>query len=89
LLQRMLYPTNTKPARVTVTLPSGEVISGSLASRDEFTIALTDSNGARRNWSVTDIKFTVDDAMAAHFEQLGKYTDDDMHNVYAYIQSLR
>jgi cytochrome c oxidase cbb3-type subunit III len=89
LLQRILYPTNAKPAKVTVTLSSGEVISGSLASRDEFSIALTDGQGARRSWPVTDVKFAIDDGMAAHFEQLGKYTDDDMHNVYAYLQSLR
>jgi len=29
------------------------------------------------------------EALAAHFEQLGKYTDDDMHNVYAYLVTLR
>jgi cytochrome c oxidase cbb3-type subunit 3 len=89
LLQRMLNPMATKPARVTVTLSSGEMISGSLAARDEFTIAITDSGGSRKSWPVTDVKFTVDEPIAAHFEQLGKYTDDDMHNVYAYLQSLR
>src|SRR5262249_28611508 len=88
LLQRMLYPTGTKP-KVTVTLPSGERVSGSLASRDEFTIALTDVSGATQSWPITDVKLTIDDPLAAHFEQLGKYTDDDMHNVYAYLQSLR
>src|SRR5262249_22109951 len=89
LLQRMLYPAGAKPAKVTVTLPSGETVSGLLASRDEFTIMLTDAGGAKRSWPLTDVKFTIDDPMAAHFEQLGKYTDDDMHNVYAYLQSLR
>jgi cytochrome c oxidase cbb3-type subunit 3 len=74
---------------VTVTLPSGQTVSGSLASRDEFTIALTDASGARQSWPITDVKLTIDDPLAAHFEQLGKYTDDDMHNVYAYLQSLR
>jgi len=88
LLQRMLYPAGSK-AKVTITLPSGETVSGSLASRDEFTIALTDASGDRKSWPVTDVKFRIDDPMAAHFEQLGKYTDDDMHNVYAYLQSLR
>lgn len=29
------------------------------------------------------------DALAAHFKQLGKYTDDDMHNVYAYLVTLQ
>jgi cytochrome c oxidase cbb3-type subunit III len=88
LLQRMLYPAGAK-AKVTVTLSSGKTVSGSLASRDEFTIALTDASGERASWPIADVKFTIDDPLAAHFEQLGKYTDDDMHNVYAYLQSLR
>jgi cytochrome c oxidase cbb3-type subunit III len=29
------------------------------------------------------------DALAAHFDQLGKYTDEDMHNVYAYLVTLK
>jgi cytochrome c oxidase cbb3-type subunit III len=28
-------------------------------------------------------------ALAAHFDQLGKYTDTDMHNVYAYLATLK
>src|SRR4029450_2635592 len=88
LLQRMLYPAGAK-AKVTVTLSSGKTVSGSLASRDEFTIALTDASGERASWPIADVKFTIDDPLAAHFEQLGNYTDDDMHNVYAYLQSLR
>ena len=28
------------------------------------------------------------DALSAHFDQLGKYTDDDMHNLYAYLVTL-
>jgi len=88
LLQRMLYPTGTK-AKVTVILPSGNTVSGSLASQDEFTITLTDASGKQASWPVGDVKFTIDNPLAAHFEQLGKYTDHDIHNVYAYLQSLR
>jgi cytochrome c oxidase cbb3-type subunit 3 len=29
------------------------------------------------------------EALAAHFDQLAKYTDDDMHNVYAYLVTLK
>jgi cytochrome c oxidase cbb3-type subunit 3 len=89
LLQRMLYPANATAAKATVTLASGEMISGRLAARDEFTIGLIDAAGVRRTWSTNDVKFTIDDPLEAHFEQLGKYSDDDMHNVYAYLQSLR
>jgi cytochrome c oxidase cbb3-type subunit III len=73
----------------TVTLPSGETVSGKLAYRDEFTIGLTDPSGWYRSWPVTQVKFTVLNPLEAHIEQLGKYTDEDMHNVLAYLQTLR
>jgi mono/diheme cytochrome c family protein len=92
LLQKMLYPTGAAAAahaKATVTRPSGEIVTGSLAYRDEFTIALTDASGAYRAFVTSQVTFTVDDPLQAHVEQLGKYTDDDMHNVLAYLQTLR
>jgi cytochrome c oxidase cbb3-type subunit 3 len=89
LLQRMLYPSRGKGATVTVTLPSGETVRGALAYRDEFTIALTDDAGRYRSWSTAQLTFKVENPLDAHAEQLGKYTDDDMHNVLAYLQTLR
>jgi cytochrome c oxidase cbb3-type subunit 3 len=89
LLQRMLYPSRAKAATVAVTLPSGETVSGPLAYQDEFTIALTDAAGRYRSWPTRAVKFTVNNPLDAHVEQLGKYSDDDMHNVLAYLQTLR
>jgi cytochrome c oxidase cbb3-type subunit 3 len=89
LLQHLLYPSNGRGATVTVTLPSGETVAGALAYRDEFTIALTDSSGRYRSWPARQITFSVNNPLDAHAEQLGKYTDDDMHNVLAYLQTLR
>lgn len=95
LLQRMLYPGSGReaaapsPPKVTVTLPSGQKVSGVVAYRDEFTIALTDPEGWYRSWPLRQVTFTVDDPLQAHVEQLGKYTDRDMHNVLAYLQTLR
>ena len=92
LLQRMLYPTGAVAAaraKVTITPSSGAAITGALAYRDEFTIALTDSTGAYRAFPTDRVKFTVDNPLEAHVEQLGKYTDDDMHNVLAYLHTLR
>jgi len=97
LLQRMLNP--AQGARgggagrgvptVTVTTGSGEKVTGKLAYRDEFTIALTDASGWYRSWSARQVTFTIDDPLQAHVDQLGKYTDADMHNVLAYLQSLK
>jgi mono/diheme cytochrome c family protein len=93
LLQRMLYPAPAdgapSRAKVTVTRASGEIVAGTLAYRDEFTIALTDPSGAYRAFPTHQVKFSVDDPLQAHIELLGKYTDDDMHNVLAYLQTLR
>lgn len=97
LLQRMLYPASTgrdagpppAPPTVTVTTPSGEVVTGAMAYRDEFTIALTDPEGWYRSWPTRQVAFTIDDPLQAHVEQLGKYADDDMHDVLAYLRTLR
>jgi cytochrome c oxidase cbb3-type subunit 3 len=92
LLQRMLYPARGQkqnPATVTVMTGSGETITGRLAHRDEFTIALIDASGWHRSWSTANVKFSVNDPLDAHREQLGKYTDKDMHDVLAYLQTLR
>ena len=93
LLQRMLYPNPAagKPslAKVTITPMSGEKVAGTLAYRDEFTIAVTLASGASRSFPTNQVTFTVDDPLQAHIEQLGKFTDEDMHNVLAYLQTLR
>ncbi len=98
LLQRMLYPTpaagrGAEPSRipqtVSVTLRSGQVITGKLAYRDEFTIALVDASGWQRSWPASQVTFTVDDPLQAHVERLATYTDADMHDVLAYLQTLR
>jgi cytochrome c oxidase cbb3-type subunit III len=96
LLQRMLYPGSGRSAAsppvspmVTVTTSTGQTVTGCLVSRDEFTITLTDANGWTRSWATDRVKFTIDDPLQAHVDQLAKYTDEDMHNVLAYLQTLR
>jgi cytochrome c oxidase cbb3-type subunit III len=96
LLQRMLYPDpptdagGGRPrATVTVRLPSGDEIAGALAYRDEFTIALRDRSGRYRSWPTSRVRFSVDDPLDAHIDRLAKYTDADMHDVLAYLQTLR
>ena len=88
LEERMLYPPNVKN-HVTVTLPTGKTISGVLAYRDEFTVALTDSNGVHRSWPTSRVRFKIDAPVEAHVELFPKYTDDDIHNLMAYLQTLR
>jgi cytochrome c oxidase cbb3-type subunit 3 len=90
LLERMLYPIRGRLApKVTLTLASGQTVVAPLANEDEFRIVILDSAGARQTYEKSAVKFKIDDPMSAHFDQLGKYTDDDMHNVFAYLDTLK
>jgi len=88
LEERMLYPRGAK-STVTVTLPTGQTVTGTLAYRDEFTIALRDSTGTYRSWSSSQVRFTVHSPADAHVELFNKYRDEDIHNLMAYLQTLR
>ncbi len=85
---RMLYPARAE-ADATVTLSSGEVVSGKLAYLDEFTIGVRDASGFYHSWPTKNVKYTVKAPAEAHAELLGKYTDDDIHNLMAYLQTLK
>lgn len=88
LEERMLYPRDAK-STVAVTLASGEKVAGRLAYLDEFTVALRDSKGSYRSWPSSRVHYTVNSPVDAHVELFGKYTDDDIHNLMAYLQTLR
>jgi len=85
---QMLYPQNAK-AQLTVTTKSGEAFSGTLTYKDEFHIAMTDTAGWSRSWPIGAVDYKIVSPSDAHIEQLGKYTDDDIHNLMAYLQTLR
>jgi cytochrome c oxidase cbb3-type subunit 3 len=96
-----LYPTSVaalekgsekvpSPTLVTVTLPSGESVSGTLKRLDDFNISIYDASGAYHSWARdVGIKVNVQDPLAAHRALLQKYTDDDMHNLLAYLVKLK
>lgn len=88
LEQQMLYPGDAK-STVTVTLASGQTIKGTLEYLDEFTVGLIDPTGVYRSWRTSDVKYKVDAPVNAHVELLSKYTDADVHNLMAYLQTLR
>lgn len=81
-----------KPVMVTVTLPSGQPIRGKLEHVDDFSVSLHDSDGVYHAWSrerTLGIKVEIQDPLAAHIELLQKYSDKDMHNILAYLETLK
>ena len=102
LMQRMLYPSpgnaaapaagekrKPNPATAAITPRSGQTVTGPIAYRDEFTIAITDPAGAYRSWPASEVKISVTDPLQAHADLLGKYTDADIHNLLAYLQTIK
>jgi cytochrome c oxidase cbb3-type subunit III len=88
LEQRMLYPEDAE-SKITVKLPGGQTVAGTLAYHDEFTVALRDAEGKYRSWSTDAVKYTIEAPAEAHVDLFGKYTDADIHNLMAYLQTLR
>jgi cytochrome c oxidase cbb3-type subunit III len=78
--------------RATVTSPSGETATGGLVRLTDFEVTLYDAaSGATRSWLRNgDVpKLVVTDPLQAHLDQLTKWTDADMHNMTAYLASLK
>ncbi|MGA3087867.1 MAG: cytochrome c [Terriglobales bacterium] len=88
LEQQMLYPKHAK-SRVTVTIASGETVTGTLEYLDEFTVGLMDATGWYRSWRTSDVRITVDAPVNAHVDLLSRYTDANIHDLMAYLQTLR
>jgi len=96
LQSRFLYPrSRTSPraqSTVVVTLPTGEKFEGVLNEIDDFSVSLTDSTGQFRSWTLDDskrLKVTVTDPLKAHENLLKEYSDADMHNILAYLVTIK
>ena len=78
--------------RVTVTPPSGQPVSGGLVRLTDFEVTLYDAGtGAMRSFlrNGETPKVTVTDPLQGHVDHLTKWTDADMHNMTAYLASLK
>ena len=79
-----------KPSQVTVVLPSGQTVQGKLEYLDEFTVSLVDDAGVYHTWPRDHTKsVTVVDPLAAHKALLTMYTDKDIHDLLAYLVTLK
>ncbi|WP_263419250.1 c-type cytochrome [Terriglobus albidus] len=88
LEMQMLYPRDAK-TKATVKTKSGQTFTGTVEYEDEFTLGIRDSSGIYRSWPMTAITAKLDKPVEAHVTAMSKYTDDDIHNVLAYIQTLK
>jgi mono/diheme cytochrome c family protein len=100
LQQRMLFPGGGRgrrgggpppsAMRVTVTPPGGAPVSGVVVYMDDFVVSLQDASGTYRSFRRTPaLKIDKTDPLEAHRALLDTITDKQIHDVVAYLETLR
>jgi cytochrome c oxidase cbb3-type subunit 3 len=82
---------NRRELRATVTTPGGQKVEGRLDRLDDFIVTLTPADGVPRSFTRNgDVpKIEIRDPLAAHKQLLAVYTDKDIHDVTAYLVTLK
>ncbi len=82
---------NATPVTATVSLQNGQKVEGQLNRIDDFIVILTMKDGStqsfRRTGDVPNVE--IRDPRAAHRNLLPEYTDKDIHDVTAYLVTLK
>jgi cytochrome c oxidase cbb3-type subunit 3 len=79
-----------KPLQARVLLGSGKTVTGEVTYQDEFIVSLTSAAGDYESFSRAAVRsVAIQDPLAAHKLQLAKYSDDDIHNLLAYLVTLK
>lgn len=90
LQSRFVWPAARPGAKRTVTVQhKGETITGTLKQMDDVNVSIYDSNGNYRSWPMSSVKVQVEDKLIGHRQLLEKYTDADIHNLTAYLVTLK
>jgi cytochrome c oxidase cbb3-type subunit 3 len=72
-----------------VSLTSGKEFHGKLLHLDAFYVAILDPDGWYHSWPLQQVRVQVEDPLAEHLELLSQYTDKDIHDVFAYLETLQ
>ena len=79
-----------KVITVTVTPPSGSPITGVPVLLDDFYVSLRDESGQYHSWKRTPtLKVVKNNPFQAHVDLLERLTDKNMHDVVAYLETLK
>ncbi len=91
LQQRMVYPSGRSAPKptATVTLKDGTHCEGTVIHRDEFRIGVVCQDGWYRSFPVADVEIAIHDPLEAHRDLMNRYTDSDIHNLFAYLESVK
>jgi cytochrome c oxidase cbb3-type subunit III len=93
LQQAFLYPaTRQQPSlpKVSVTLPDGTELNGTLKHLDDFYISLYDAEDIYHSIPLQKgVAVKVEDKLAFHRQMLDEYTNQQMHDLTAYLVTMK
>ena len=91
LQQRWLMPRHPPPTQVDVWVDAVAPVRGTLLTLDEFIVSLTLPDGSYRSFERRGAtpRIEVHDPLAGHKALLGTYRDQDIHDVTAYLVTLK
>jgi cytochrome c oxidase cbb3-type subunit 3 len=90
LQAQMLYPRGESThSTVTVMLPAGGEVKGALLHRDEFTVTLRDASGWTRSFDLDKVRVEIHNPLAAHRKLLDEITQEQFHDLFAYLVTLK
>jgi hypothetical protein len=73
-----------------VTIPDGAAIVGQVTQVDDFHVVLVDSAGKTHGIDrVPGVKVEMRDPLKAHLEIIQRLANKDMHDVTAYLETLK
>ena len=88
LQSRFLYPSG--PSRTAkVTTAAGEQVGGTVTHLDEFSITVRDAAGWTHTYARDEVKAEVTNPLEGHRKLLFEYTDKNVHDLFAYLETLK
>lgn len=90
LQQRFVYPLGKNiVVTAAVTTERGEQFEGKVLNDDEFNIGIECKDGRYRSWPRSQVKVALHDPLQKHRELTTQYSDADMHNLFAYLETFK
>ena len=87
----MLFTPHMRESRApAVTPPAGPAVTGTLVQMDDFNVTLRDASGEMKTFTRTPaLQVVKNDPLATHRALLETITDKNMHDVVAYLETLK
>jgi cytochrome c oxidase cbb3-type subunit 3 len=86
---RFLWPGSQGPEKAVITLPGGRKVDATVKTLNDFDVSFYDADGEYHYYPRSHVAVSVEDPLAGHRALLPRYTDADIHDLAAYLVTLK